>query len=203
MPNTDFYQTVFQNFLLFLVLVNPISKISVCFSLGSGMDSKTLRNTAARSTVFGLLVLIIFALAGTFILRTLFQIDVNSLRLAGGAVLFIIGLHALQRGEFFEVDSNRELSDLSMVPLGMPLIAGPATITAAISRTAVYGPLTITLAMTLALLVNMLIMMSAMSLGRFLERWHLLGPLVRITGLFVASIGADMAISGIIARLKC
>ena len=189
MPNTDFYQTVFQNFLLFLVLVNPISKISVCFSLGSGMDSKTLRNTAARSTVFGLLVLIIFALAGTFILRTLFQIDVNSLRLAGGAVLFIIGLHALQRGEFFEV--------------GMPLIAGPATITAAISRTAVYGPLTITLAMTLALLVNMLIMMSAMSLGRFLERWHLLGPLVRITGLFVASIGADMAISGIIARLKC
>lgn len=203
MPNTDFYQTVFQNFLLFLVLVNPISKISVCFSLGSGMDSKTLRRTAARSTVFGLLVLIIFALAGTFILRTLFQIDVNSLRLAGGAVLFIIGLHALQRGEFFEVDSNRELSDLSMVPLGMPLIAGPATITAAISRTAVYGPLTITLAMTLALLVNMLIMMSAMSLGRFLERWHLLGPLVRITGLFVASIGADMAISGIIARLKC
>jgi multiple antibiotic resistance protein len=56
--------------------------------------------------------------------------------------------------------------------------------------------------MTLALLVNMLIMMSAMSLGRFLERWRLLGPLVRITGLFIASIGAEMALSGIIARLK-
>jgi multiple antibiotic resistance protein len=131
MQDITFYQAVFQNFLLFLVLVNPISKISVCFSLGSSMDAKTLRRTAARSTLFGLLILVSFALAGTFILRTLFQIDVNSLRLAGGAVLFIIGLHALQSGEFFEVGSSRELSDLSMVPLGMPLIAGPATITAA------------------------------------------------------------------------
>lgn len=203
MQDMNFYQAVFQNFLLFLVLVNPISKVSVCFSLSSNMDARMLRRTAARSTLFGLLILVSFALAGTFILRTLFQIDVNSLRLAGGAVLFIIGLHALQSGEFFEVGSTSELSDLSMVPLGMPLIAGPATITAAISRTAVYGPLAITLAMTLALLVNMLIMMSAMSLGRFFERWHLLGPLVRITGLFIASIGAEMAMSGIIARLRC
>jgi multiple antibiotic resistance protein len=192
-----FTNEVFRTLLLFILLINPVSKIGICFSLRDSMNRSELRRLALRSNLIGLVTLVVFALAGTFIVRNLFQIELYSLQLAGGAVLFIVGLHALQSGEFFEMKSGMSLQDISCVPIAMPLIAGPATITAAISKTAAYGPLVVTLSLLLATGINLFIMIYSMGLGKFLDSWKLLGPLVRITGLFIAAIGADMILNGL------
>jgi len=192
-----FIDEVIRNLLLFIVLINPVSKIGVCFSLRNDMNKLELRRLAVRSNMIGLVTLVVFALAGTFIMRSLFQIEIYSLRLAGGAVLFMVGLHALQNGEFFEMKSGMNLQDISCVPIAMPLIAGPATITAAISRTAAYGAPAVIVSLLLAAGINLLIMLYSVKLGKFLDSWKLLGPLVRITGLFIAAIGADMMLNGL------
>lgn len=184
------------------MLVNPISKISVCFALSKELSAKDLRTIAVRSSLLGLLLLVAFTCFGSFILSDFFNIKIYSLQLSGGLILFIVGLHALQKGEFFEIGENGSVQDMSFVPIGMPLIAGPATITAAISRSASFGYMPVVIAITLALGINLIIMLFSIRLGAFMSKWRLLGPLVRITGLFIAAIGADMALAALSTWLK-
>ncbi len=193
---------IFDNTLLFIVLINPVSKILILSSFGKESNQKELQQLALKSTATGLGILVLFAYAGTFILRSLFHIQIFSLQIAAGAVLFLIGLRALQKGEFFEIDFHKRLSDIAVAPLASPMLAGPATITAAISQSALFGANSISLSILLALLINLLIMVATIKASSFLKRWRLMGSLVRITGLFIASIGVNIGLLGIKSFLK-
>ena len=89
------------------------------------------------------------------------------------------------------------MEDIVAVPIAIPMIAGPATITAVVTMPSVYGRLTTILAVIMALLLNLLIMRNAGRIGKFLVRQNLLMPLIRITGLIVAAIGLQMIMNGI------
>lgn len=88
-------------------------------------------------------------------------------------------------------------TDLSLVPLAAPLIAGPGTIAAAISGTAEFGLLSTSLALTLAIGINFIIMLFSPAINRFLDRVHALGPLIRLTGLIIAAVAVQMIITGL------
>ncbi len=195
-------KVIFDNMLLFIVLINPISKILILSSFGKEGKQKELQQLALKSTLTGLGILVLFAYAGTFILRALFHIQIFSLQIAAGAVLFLIGLRALQKGEFFEIDLHKRLSDIAVAPLASPMLAGPATITAAISQSALFGANLISFSILLALSINLLIMIATIKTSSFLKRWSLMDSLVRITGLFIASIGVNMVLLGIKSYLK-
>jgi multiple antibiotic resistance protein len=111
-------------------------------------------------------------------------------------VLFLVGLSAVQRGRFHESAQRGKPDDLSIVPLGAPLIAGPGTITAAISFSSEQGFWPAALPMTAAIAINFAIMLLAFPIGRQLERLHATGPLVRITGLIVAAVAAQIIFDG-------
>jgi len=90
-----------------------------------------------------------------------------------------------------------KLSDISAVPIAMPMIAGPATITAVVTFPAHYGKITTILAIILALTVNLLFMFFARNIGKLFSRFNLMNALIRITGLIVATIGVQMVFTGI------
>ena len=186
-----------ENFLIFIVLLNPVSKLVVLSTLNRDGDRQQLRRIASRATITALVILLIFAYAGTFLLRMIFHIEISSLQVVGGIVLFLIGLRALQKGEFFEIDAHQELRDVAVVPIASPMIAGPAAITASISQSAIFGANIISLAIFLALTINFLTMLFAMEINNQLKRCNLMGPFIRITGLFIASIGANMSLTGV------
>ncbi len=118
-------------------------------------------------------------------------------QMVGGIVVFYYGFAALRNGVFFEMDANKKLSDLSIVPIASPLIAGPATITAVISMTAEHTAFPVIIAISVALVFNMLVMIVSRFIAKPLIKFNLLGVLIRIMGLFVASIGMNMVLSGI------
>ena len=70
------------------------------------------------------------------VLRHVFKVELYSLRITGGLILFMIGWTAVREGRFVqkrEHNLREDFTELSLVPLAAPLIAGPGTIAAAIS----------------------------------------------------------------------
>ncbi len=191
------YRVLVENFLLFGVLLNPVSKILILATLGEFTERRQLKQIALRATTTALIILLIFAYAGTFILKVVFHIEISSLQIAGGIVLFLIGLRALQKGEFFEINTHQKLKDIAAVPIASPMIAGPATITASISQSAVFGPSIISLSIFFALCVNFFAMLFAVEISNYFKKYNIMGAFIRITGLFIASIGVNMVLTGL------
>ena len=92
---------------------------------------------------------------------------------------------------------KENFTDLSLVPLAAPLIAGPGTIAAAISSTAEFGIFATTCALSLAIFTNFIFMMFSPAINNVLEKTHLIGPLIRLTGLIIAATAMQMIATGI------
>ena len=195
--SANVYVKTLTEAVFFLALVNPISKVFILTVMSGEFEKEGLFETALKSTLAALGLLWALAAGGSFVLTAFFHVQVYSLRIAGGVVLFAIGFQALSRGKFFEEPHVRRLTDISIVPLASPMIAGPATITAAISDTAHLGFAITGPALLMALAVNFAIMLLAIRMGRLLMRFNLMGALIRITGLFVAAIAVEMVLGGI------
>ena len=183
--------------LYMIALINPINQVSILSLLAPRFTARQLRTTSIRSSVIALLILLSLAAAGHVILNFVFHVEVYSLRIAGGIILFVIGYNALSQGVFFESAEVEKLADMSIVPLASPMIAGPASITAAISFPGQYGLLKACIAITIALGVNLVMMLFARRIGNVLSKHNLMGALIRITGLIVATIAVQMVLSGL------
>lgn len=183
--------------LALVALVNPISKIFVLSSLSGDADSKEVRRISVKATLIAAIILLLFAFFGNFILQAIFHVKIYAFQIVGGVVLFFKGFQALNKGLFFEVEANQRLEDASIVPLASPMIAGPATLTAAISFPSKYGMLITLGGIIIALLINLFIMLSSQKISKVLSKHNLMGALVRITGLIVATIGVQMVLDGI------
>jgi multiple antibiotic resistance protein len=198
----DELQSIGINALYLLALINPISKVSILTALlREDRDPRFLALTN-KSSFVAVCILLGTMIVGDFLLRSVFRVDLYSLRLAGGAVVFWVGLNALRRGVFFENEAHAGYEDMALVPLACPMIAGPATIAACIGLRVNYNLVNATLSMLLALGINHVIMLFSPHIGRVLNRLNILGALIRITGLIVMTIGTQMALDGIAAWLK-
>lgn len=186
-----------ENSLYFLALINPASKIFLLSSMDPPYTGDELRSVAVKSTVAALVLLYALTLMGSFLLQTVFHVEIYSLRVAGGTVLFIIGLTAVRQGRFFEKDRLNQSSDISIVPLAAPLIAGPGTITAAIAFASEHGQMLTLAAVTIAVFINFGFMLGSRWIGGVLERFSIIGPLIRITGLVVAAVAVQMILAGL------
>lgn len=194
---TETFQELAERTLYLIALINPVSKISVLASFTSSEEQKQLPAIVTKSSIVALVILFSSMVFGDFILRNVFDVELYSLRVAGGVILFFVGFNALRKGVFFEQDTHVRFVDLTMVPLACPLIAGPATIAASIGLRARYGVLVPTCAMLLAIAANAALMLCARPIGAALTRFNILGALIRITGLVVMTLGTQMALDGL------
>ncbi len=188
--------------LALLVLINPISKIFVVSTLAQKSSHKDIMHVITKSTVVAILILVLFALVGNFILTSVFHVNIYAFMIAGGLILVMKGFQALNKGVFFELDPNQTLEDVSIVPLASPMIAGPATITAAVSFPSQYGVWITVLGLVLVVGINYLFMLSSRFINRVLVKYHVVGALIRITGLIVATIGIQMVANGVMEFIK-
>jgi multiple antibiotic resistance protein len=187
---------IVSNALYFLALINPVSKVLILSTLQPPCARRELVMLSVRSTVVAFLILLTLTICGNFLLRDVFHVNIYSLKVAGGLVLFLIGLTAVRRGRFFE-ETLAHASDISIVPLAAPLIAGPGTMAGAISFASENGVIMTLLGVTLALAINLVIMLFSARIGKTLERAHITGPLIRITGLIVAAVAVQMVLDGL------
>lgn len=165
---TGQWRTFLDTALLFVVLVNPASKVALLVALTEQHRPEDLARVAWRASVVGLILLAVFAGAGGWVLRYLFHVELYALDVAAGAVLFLVGLGTLKEGGFYALPSGGSLADISIVPLASPLIAGRATLSAAITQAQRFGVATVLVAIVVAVCGNLAAMLVGVRLAKSL-----------------------------------
>lgn len=187
---------ILENTIYFLALINPASKILFLSTKEPAYNTKELTALSMKSSFVAWLILMLLTFGGNFILLTIFHVEIYSLSAAGGIILFIIGLNAVRKGNFYEKRDYKTNSDISIVPLAAPLIAGPGVMTAAIFFAMMHGIIITLICVTLAIILNLLFMLASAKIGSFLEKTNATGPLIRITGLIVTAVAMQMIFNG-------
>ena len=119
------------------VIVDPISGVVTFVSLTSKMKRDEKNELAKKAVTLACLVALFFAITGSVILN-LFSISVDSLRVAGGLLLFSIAfdmMHAKVSRESIteeEISQSKEREDIWIFPIGLLLLTGPGTISTVI-----------------------------------------------------------------------
>ncbi len=194
------FTAIIENALYFIALLNPASKVMFLSTYEPALSRRQIFELSWKSSAAALLMLIIMATFGEMVLSKIFRVELYSLKITGGIVLFFIGWVAIREGRFLNRDEHQErvnFTDLSLIPLATPLIAGPGIIAAGISNAAQYGALSVSLSLFIGIFVNFALMLFSGSISRVLERLHLTGPLIRLTGLIISGVAIQMVINGI------
>lgn len=110
---------------LFLIM-DPLGNVPIFNAILSNIEPKRRSKIVARELVIALIILLGFLFAGNSILSFL-GLTQSSLNIAGGVLLFIISLRMIFPGRRDSVDDVEE-EEPFIVPLAMPMIAGPSTI---------------------------------------------------------------------------
>lgn len=191
-----------SSFVTLLALINPIQKIFLMTSLQDQLTDKELKYISIKSSLTAFFILIFFLFLGNVIFGYIFRIEIYSFRVTCGLVLVYSGWNALQKGVLINIGKEMRIQDISSVPIAMPMIAGPGTITAVVTFPAQYGTLVTVAAIFAALGVNLVIMLNAKSIGKVMIKVNVMSALVRIIGLIIATIGIQMIFDGISGFMK-
>lgn len=114
-------------------LVDPFAAIPSFIAITQGADAVRRRRMARRASITCFIVLTAFALAGKYIFQ-LFGIKLPAFEIAGGLILLLIGIDMLEAKRSPTQESSDETQegaakdDAGIVPLGIPMLAGPGAI---------------------------------------------------------------------------
>lgn len=186
-------------FMGFFSIMNPFAGISIFLGLTSSQSEEQLKKTALHSVITAFCIVLIFSLAGHFLLH-FFGVTFTALRLAGGILVALIGYEMLQGKQSVYSHSDSDLEDegsIAITPLGIPLLAGPGVIITAMNfATGSFINLFITVfAFGLLCLITYYVFVSGKEIQRILGV-NTLKVITRMMGLILIVIGTQMSLEG-------
>lgn len=198
-----------KSFVAILAIVNPIGIVPIFLALTTGETPAERKHTAHISAYSVATILLMSAFAGEAILA-FFGLGLPSFRVGGGILVLLMAISMLQakqsrlRQSPSEAEYAEEKENVAVVPLAMPLMAGPGAISLAIihGHQAISMPQKIILALSI-LSVALVVLISlhlAKPIGKALGVTGL-NIATRIMGLILASIGVQMIALGLIKLL--
>ena len=193
-----------STFTTVFVITDPPGNLPVFISLTSKMPPHERKRAAFQAMMTSLGVMTAFGLFGHYILRVL-GISVESMQISGGLLLAIVALQLLSGHE--EDPGAPGSANVAMVPLGIPLMAGPGAIVAVMiaAREAlgkgVVGILCVIAAVLLVHLIEWVTMRFANPLHRVLGEGGTIF-LTKISGMLLAAIAIQLVINGITTLVR-
>ncbi len=140
-----------------MVAINAPGVLPIYISMTEEMPRDERKRIASQSVFTALAITIIFVFVGRAILSSL-SITVEDFMIAGGILLLVISISDILK---FGESKVAGTSTLGVVPLGTPLLAGPATLTTSLILVSDYGYLTVILSLALNLFIAWLILHKA------------------------------------------
>jgi multiple antibiotic resistance protein len=171
----------------------------IFLSLTQGEPREVQKQVAWRAIRTTFILVVVFVLLGQLIFR-LFGVTFPAFRITGGILIGLIGYQMLHGGSSpaHKQEPGNE-TDVAIIPLAIPLLAGPGTIVTAMSFAGNKGPLPIATtlgAFAVLCLITYVSFLSAERLVRFLGKDGL-AVISRLMGLILATIGVQMVIQGV------
>jgi multiple antibiotic resistance protein len=117
-------------FLALFPIVNPLGGVPIFFTLTADYSPEERRNTALKTAVYVIAILVIFMLFGRFVLN-FFGISLPVLKIAGGLIVantawgMVTGSSRMTTAESSEALTKE---DISLTPMAMPMLSGPGSI---------------------------------------------------------------------------
>lgn len=190
-----------QAFVTLLVIMDPLGNVPVFLALTSGDDLRTRRRTATHALLAATALIYVFAFFGTRILASL-SIGLPALQAAGGVVLFLVALEML-KGDIL-VPNRAEGVNVAIVPLGVPLLAGPGAISATMvfmtsgdgGRLELGTQVSVALAIGAVLAVIWLVLRYAGALERVL-RPNGIHLVTRVMGMLLVAISIELVATAV------
>lgn len=200
------FEAMLNALVTLLVTVDPPGLAPLFLGVTAGMNRAERGQVAVRACLIGLLVLTVFALAGSVILSVL-GITLPAFRVAGGLLLFWIAFEMIfeRRQERHEKSAKRaitrdEIHNIAAFPLAIPLIAGPGAISASVllsgefseplGKAALFGII------ALVLLITYSVFVLAERIDAFLGETGR-SILTRLLGVLLAALAVQFVSDGI------
>jgi len=199
---------VFLNsFAVLFVAIDAVGIGPLFLSLTYGASTKQRYQIALRSSLIAFIILLIFAYGGQFFFNWI-GVSLNSLKVAGGIILLIIAIEMLldKRRIRREENASKALSEktideITVFPLSIPLIAGPAALTSIVllinaNSFSNENLLMVYLALTSVMIVTLLHMLFSTFIAKFAGK-NILNVFSRVIALILASLAIQFVIDGL------
>lgn len=192
-----------------LAILNPIGNVGVLLSLVGNVRRKKLRHIVFVCITAVAIVTVVTVWVGLSLLH-LFGISIAAFQIAGGIIIFYMGFGMLQ-AKTHSLDERRsdkniaeEVSDktqLAVIPLAIPIIAGPGAISTIILATNDYssfiGRLQLSAVTLVCVFVLMLALLSASIVAKHLGEYGM-RIFTRLMGLILSGMAVQMLIGGLL-----
>lgn len=192
-------------FVTLFVVIDPPGCAPIYASLTTGASAQQRRSMAIRATVIAGCILVFFAMFGEALLSFL-HIDLDSFRIAGGIMLFMIAIDMVfekrteRREERAEkVAATPEVEDVSVFPMAMPMLAGPGAIASIMLLMSKSQGTEGTIAVLAALVIVLLMTMGALiAAGPLMKLFgdRVEAVITRLLGVLLAALAAQYVIDG-------
>jgi len=193
-------------FITLFVVLDPPGCAPIYAGLTAGANAAQRRAMAVRACLIAGVILVLFALFGENLLGAL-HIELDSFRIAGGLMLFLIALDMVfekrtqrreQRAE--AVKATAEVEDVSVFPMAMPMLAGPGAIATVMllegEAQGLQGSLIVLAALVVVLALTLLALLAAAPLMKLVGA-KVEAVVTRVLGVLLGALAAQYVIDGV------
>ena len=191
-----------QTFVLYFVVIDPLGGTPLFLIVTQRLKIKDKIKTALEATITATIILLFFALLGKFILSSL-NISFSAFTIAGGIILFIISLEMLfdKRNQRKEESLKSRSDRISIFPLAIPLLAGPAAITSIIVSVTDIGDNFIKqsvgmISLVLVMFITFMLFYIASKFSRIINK-KAISVISRVIGIILAGLSIQYILDGI------
>jgi multiple antibiotic resistance protein len=198
-----------ESFLPLFVAVNVLGILPMYLGLTETMNAVERRRLTFLAVATATIIAVLILVAGQLVF-SLLGITVNDLRVGGGLILLVLSISNLIFGDFRRRDPRHDLNaddepvedaaEMGVVPLGIPLIMGPAAITSILVSREAFGYLPTTVSLVLNMFLVFLTLAFAPLIGRILPT-PASRAVAKVASLFLAAISVALIRAGIVGMV--
>jgi multiple antibiotic resistance protein len=185
-----------------LLIMDPVGNIPPFLSILKTVPVERRRIVLLREILLAYGVLLVFLFLGNYLLQFL-QLEQETLSIAGGIVLFLIALRMIFPREGASVVGDSLEGEPFLVPLAIPLFAGPSTLAALmlLQRSSPGATMSLLIAVTIAWVIGGTVLLSSTFFYRVLRERGLIA-IERLMGMLLVMIAVQMLVNGLKTLLR-
>lgn len=187
----DFVHNFFQSFIPLFVAIDVLSVVPIFLSFTEKLDDGGKKKLITSATLTAFAIAIVFLLAGRLLFRFL-GITENDFRIGGGIILLVLSIMDLLFSSHQDAArSPMEMDSLAVVPLGIPLIVGPTSLTTILILVDSYGYVFTFLSLVLNLMIVWLVFRYSKYIAKFMGKGGA-KAFAKVSALFMTAIAVMM-----------
>ena len=188
-----------------ITLINPVGIIPTYLNIIVNFEKKEQREITFKACIVAFILLIIFAIMGTFIF-SFFNLTIYAFKIVGGVLFFRIGLNMVEskisrtKSTPQEEKEAMHKDDITYTPLGIPLIAGPGAITSVMilseNVVTISEKILFVLAIAICIIITYIILTASKKMSQMIGTTGI-RVIQRVMGIILMAIAVQLIFNGL------